>query len=371
MLRLKNAAANGLLVAVSIVLFFAGFELLLWAGEVFNLRIDLGSSASAKHVEVAKDGALMADVPAHIISSAAGRYNYVTIPAEWKQVLIQVPGASWARRWQGAIEVYNKDEMRHIGPFPEKKPGVFRVLVVGDSLTYGDGLPEEATFTSLLNAWIGKDHNAEFLNLGVDGAQSEDVLNVVNKFVSELKPDLVFYAVCLNDFLPSGKEQYSYNYAFPLPDSFKDFFIRNTRFGAFISDAYDAALRRFHLRRDFFDDILADFDGYQKRFLRDVTNMNATVQAAGLPPMMAMVLDQFPENGGRGYKIAQIAEESLAYAGIEVISTEDYYSQLSGRSDLYISRWELHPNEVANYIWARMISQRLAGREDLQKFLNR
>ena len=156
-----------------------------------------------------------------------------------------------------------------------------------------------------------------------------------------------------------------------MPDSFKDFFIRNTRFGAFISDAYDAALRRFHLRRDFFDDILADFDGYQKRFLRDVTNMNATVQAAGLPPMMAMVLDQFPEYGGRGYKIAQIAEESLAYAGIEVISTEDYYSQLSGRSDLYISRWELHPNEVANYIWARMISQRLAGREDLQKFLNR
>jgi GDSL-like Lipase/Acylhydrolase family len=369
--RLKNAAANGLLAAISIVLFFAGFELLLWAAEVFNQRIDSGSDASARHVEVATDGTLMADVPAYIISSAAGRYKYVTMPEEWKQVLIQVAGASWARRWHGAIEIYNKDEMRHIGPFPPKKPGVFRVLVVGDSLTYGDGLPEHATFTSLLNAWIGKDHNAEFLNLGVDGAQSEDVLNVIKKFLPELKPDLVFYAVCLNDFLPSGKEQYSFDYEFPLSDSFKEFFIRNTRFGAFISEAYDAALRRFHLRRDFFDDILLDFDGYQKRFLRDVTNMNLAVHAAGLPPMMAMVLDQFPVYGGRGYKIAQIAEESLSHAGIEVISTEDYYSQLSGRLDLYISRWERHPNEVANYIWARMISKRLTGREDLYKFLHR
>jgi hypothetical protein len=83
--------------------------------------------------------------------------------------------------------------------------------------------------------------------------------------------------------------------------------------------------------------------------------------------MLAMVVDQYPEYGGRGYRISRVAEAALARAGAVVIPTEDYYRRYDGQS-LFVSRWEGHPNEVANYIWANMIAERLRDRQDLLRF---
>jgi hypothetical protein len=169
--------------------------------------------------------------------------------------------------------------------------------------------------------------------------------------------------------LPSQREQYQYGdaYAFPLPETWKIFLIAHTRIGALFSEEYDGALRRLHLRGDFFDDILADFEGYQQHFAKDVTEMNKTIEDAKLPPLLAMVVDQFPVYGDRGYKIAKVAEMALARAGAEVITTEDYYRRYSHQS-MHISRWEGHPNEVANYIWASMLANEMQSRSDLQAF---
>jgi hypothetical protein len=62
-----------------------------------------------------------------------------------------------------------------------------------------------------------------------------------------------------------------------------------------------------------------------------------------------------------------IAEAALAKVGATVIPTEDYYRQHSGQA-MQVSRWEGHPNEVANWIWASMISRALRERDDLQAF---
>jgi hypothetical protein len=242
-------------------------------------------------------------------------------------------------------------------------------MVVGDSLTFGLGLQENDTFVALLNDWMAKHYRIEFLNLGVVRYQSEDVLRTIRDFLPQLRPDLVIYTVCLNDFAPSGKGEYHDDdlYQFPLPGRIKRFLIAHTRTGAFLNDEYDAALRKVHLRRDFYDDILIGFGGYETRFRRDVAEMNKTVTTAGLPPMMAMVVDQYPQFQGRGYTIARVAEDALTKAGADVIPTEDYYRRYNNQA-MYVSTWEGHPNEVANYIWAEMISQRLTDRPDLVRF---
>ena len=101
--------------------------------------------------------------------------------------------------------------------------------------------------------------------------------------------------------------------------------------------------------------------------MRDVADMNKLVRATGLPPMVAIVVDQYPDYRGRGYQIAKIAESALAQAGAVVIPTENYYRRYHARA-MAISRWEGHPNEVANYIWASMIGQELRARHDLELF---
>ena len=126
-----------------------------------------------------------------------------------------MPGASRAVYWQGVLHVYNSDGFRMIGPPPTKDPSSFRVLVLGDSLTYGDGIEERFTYSRQLERLLRRRWRVEIVDAGVDGAQSEDIVRIARRLVPELQPDLVIYGVCLNDFLPSGVGQYDESIRLP------------------------------------------------------------------------------------------------------------------------------------------------------------
>ncbi len=301
---------------------------------------------------------------------AESRHWLLSMPEEWKRREVHVPGALQAFSWHGVVHVFNEDNLRWSKPFAPKRADTYRVMVVGDSFTYGQGIAEESRFSNLAEQWLGADFRIELINIGHPSYQSEDILGEIKKYLPMLRPNLVLYAVCLNDFLPSGVDPYPPHPAhpFPLPNFFKDWMIAHTRVGALWNDLYDATLRRFHLRKDFYDDILADFAGYQRRFAGDVAQMNEVVRAAGLPPLVAMVVDQFPLYQGRGYWIARIAEDDFVKAGADLIPSESFYRANSGR-DFSVSHWEPHPNEEANWIWAGMIADTLRTRPDLQLFV--
>ncbi len=367
--RIRNVLGNIALVLGSVVFVFAVLEGYLW------IDSDLSNPANATVISAAApapaappaSGDPDANVPPGIVAAAKARQRVTVMPDAWQHRDVNVPGAAHAYYWQGVLHVLDSNGFRRTTPFPPKDPNVFRVMIVGDSLTYGYGIQEKDTFTGLLNNWLQKDYRVEFLDLGVSNYQSEDILRVIRTFLPQLHPDLVIYAVCQNDFLPSGVGQYSVDWRFPLPERVKLFLIAHTRSGAFLNGKYDGALRALHLRRDFFDDILRDFAGYQKRFRRDVGEMNSVVNAAGLPPMMALVLDQYPDYHGRGYQITKVAEAALRDAGMDVIPMEDYYRR-HDHEVMQVSEWEGHPNEVANYIWAGMIMDRLRERPYLARY---
>jgi hypothetical protein len=101
----------------------------------------------------------------------------------------------------------------------------------------------------------------EVINRDHNGFQSEDILGVLRQFLPVLDPDLVVYAVCLNDFLPSGQGQYA-AYAFPFPADWKKYFLERTHLARLFDDAYQSLLLALDLRWDFFDDILAGEEIY-------------------------------------------------------------------------------------------------------------
>lgn len=367
MSRLTSALLNLGLIVCSVVLVLMALEGFLWAHAAIYTPPPPPPVAAVPAPIAELGGDIV--VPPAILAAAKQRQDVISMPESWKRTPTQVSGAYYADFWHGVLEVKTPEGMRWATPFPPRQEDVYRVMVVGDSLTYGDGLAEEWRFSNLLTQWLQRDLKIEFLNLGIDGYNSEDVLNITKRYLPVLRPNLVFYAICVNDFLPSGGGQYNYqnSYAFPLPDRWKNFIIVHTRTGAFLSEIYDGALRRLHLRSDFFDDILADFGGYQQRFARDVAEMNRSIRNAGLPPLVAMVVDQYPYYAWQGYKLAKIAESALEKAGAEVIPTENYYRRYHAQP-MHISRWEGHPNEVANYIWASMIARQLHDRADLTAF---
>ena len=291
----------------------------------------------------------------------------LTMPAGWERRPVHIAGTQHAYYWHNVLHIHNADNMRLPGEFPGKKAGTFRIIALGDSLTYGYGIAEQHTYPGVLEEELSRSFRVEVLNLGVSGAQTEDIYSILTKHLPVLEPDLVFYGVCLNDFLPSRVGQYQNNRAYQVPLPYKEHFIQRTLTGRLLAKQYDALLMRWGLRVDFLTDILRDFAGYQARFARDVKAMNAFVREHGLPPMITMVLDQYPNTKAKGYEVVLAAEKHLRNAGMRVIPS-DYIKRNDGRTDWYVSRWEGHPNEKANSAFAQEIAKVLADLPELRPY---
>jgi lysophospholipase L1-like esterase len=309
---------------------------------------------------------LAPELPAAIWAKIKRMQSAQIMPPSWqKHDLEKVPGVD-DYVWQTVLHVVDANGMRRKTPFPPRDPNRFRIMVVGDSLTYGEGIDAFWTYPEQLQRSLATDFRVEVLNLGVRGYDSEDVLNVVRRFLPRLKPDLVVYGVCLNDFLESGTDQPEH-YLFPLPARFKKILHKRSRVARLVEERYDTLLRKLGLRPDFYSDLLAHFDRRRRRFGRDVAALNAFVTAQGLPPVIAMVLDQAPRLHGPGRRLAVTAEAELRAAGIDVVDSEAFYRRYDGQN-FRVSRWEGHPNEEAHAIWASMLASKIRGLEELAPF---
>ena len=292
------------------------------------------------------------------------------IPPMWAKRVVSIKGADHAYYWHGHLEVFDENGMRRTAPFPARIKGLGRVVVVGDSLTYGQGVEERDAYPAVLERRLrAAGYNVEILNLGRKGYQSEDVARTVRELVPSLHPDLIVYGICLNDFLESGLKIYKDNerWPFPLPDRWKEFLIDQTRLGRLASRAYDGLLMAAGIRGDFVSDILRNFNDRQTRFARDLKSMNDDAAARGTPPIIAMVLDQQPVHNGRLERLARIAQRAALSAGMTVIDTAPYYERYSGHV-MKVSPWEGHPNEEAHRIWADMFFDRLVKSPALARF---
>jgi len=307
---------------------------------------------------------------AHQGKTPAASRGTLTMPHEFKRRDVRIEGAIRAYYWHNILHVFNQHDMRLVGEFRPKRPDTFRVMVVGDSLTYGQGVPADATYSALLEADLGKTYRIEVLNLGRCGDQSEDVLRIVKEFLPKLKPDLVIYGVCLNDFLPSGKGEYQNNLAWSISFPFQQHFTENTRLGGFLAKKYDDALIALGLRADFVTDILRGFQGYQTRFGRDVKEMNDVVVAAGLTPVTTLVLNHLlgtNKSAQRGYEIMAIAERLLAEAGMQIVPSKGYVEANRGKAFM-VSEWEGHPDPEAHRIFANELRPYVERAPGLEKY---
>ena len=112
-----------------------------------------------------------------------------------------VPGRNGS--FEGMSVRTNSLGMRGPEPAPPD-PSLLRVAVVGDSFTFGFGVPEEETYPSVLARILnrspaGRNQRFEVLNLGVVGYNTQDEAVVVERKVLALDPRLVIVGYVLND----------------------------------------------------------------------------------------------------------------------------------------------------------------------------
>ena len=281
------------------------------------------------------------------------------IPEQWEYKATVVPGAKVAYYWHGALHIADENNFRRSTPIVADDDA-FRILVIGDSLTYGVGVADEATYPSVIAAELSKrGFRVQVTNLGVPGTQSEDILRILKNNIDVVRPHLVIYGICLNDFLPSGRAQ---DVAINVPRQ-----LQWSALAALTVRSLNQAAMKLGIFKDFVSEIVEDLPRLEPRFRNDLAAMNRIVTERSLPPVLTMVLDQYPSINGRLRRLTSIAERAAESAGMNVIPTDDYYRENDGRA-LHVSNWEGHPNVEAHGIFARMFLSRIAGCCSMEKY---
>ncbi|MGH7860021.1 MAG: SGNH/GDSL hydrolase family protein, partial [Candidatus Binatia bacterium] len=118
------------------------------------------------------------------------------------------PSASY-NRFRGAPHSQNYDfrlnslGLKDVEFSQRKRPGVFRIVAIGDSVAFGV-VPYEHNFLTLLERRLRRKHgDVELLNFGINGLSVVDYLAVLRNEAVAFDPDLVvvFFFVG-NDFFP-------------------------------------------------------------------------------------------------------------------------------------------------------------------------
>jgi lysophospholipase L1-like esterase len=80
---------------------------------------------------------------------------------------------------------------------PAKTPGRYRIAVVGDSFTWGQGIEREERFSNLIEQFLGSRY--EVFNFGIAGDNMPEHLTRLAQAL-DVKPDFVLLQIYINDF---------------------------------------------------------------------------------------------------------------------------------------------------------------------------
>jgi hypothetical protein len=141
---------------------------------------------------------------------------------------------------------------------PAKPAGTYRILVLGDSFAFGQGVPEEQTWTRRLPAEIAKrgGGTVEVINAGRMGLNTVNELNELKRYGLAYEPDLVVVSFVLND---ADTDAY-YRVRGPLPGFAEEWLMW--------SCLYRSVRMRFHHMLVRFGWI-PDYVGYQRDSFRE------------------------------------------------------------------------------------------------------
>ena len=269
-------------------------------------------------------------------------------------------GGYFSRRWYASGPVvYNSYGFRG-RPFEAVKPaGVYRIAVVGDSFTFGNGIRQQDRYSDVLQASLPA--HFEVLNFGLAGANTPEHRSRVQQLVREVQPDFILLQWYVNDvedddshdrpafqplmpFRPLHKWLNNFSAIYTVANM--QWAETQVAFG--MTSSYPDYLRR-RIGDPNSPDSVRD-----RELLRDLV---ATSQSAGVP--IGIVL--FPDTAGAldaHYPFQYLHDRVLdvcAERQITCLDLREDFSHVKERQSLWANRLDHHPSARANAIAAERI----------------
>jgi lysophospholipase L1-like esterase len=279
-----------------------------------------------------------------------------------------VPGLSYEMvpRRNGTFEGMqvrtNSLGMRGGEPAPED-PSLFRIVVLGDSFTFGFGVAEEESYPVVLERILNgspaaRQRRYEVLNLGVVGYNTRDEARVLERRALPLDPRAVIIGYVLND--PETDPRQSLHKYFDPPAWWRHFHV----------------LRLLHLGRNWVEvwrtgggDYIRYLHASEGEKWRSVVTAFRKIREATRDRGTRVVVAIFPivpREGWAGYPYRDLhvrVSEAARSEGFEVVDLLPVFARYPPRA-LRLSPEDDHPSRLGHELTARALSEEILSGDD-------
>ena len=261
-------------------------------------------------------------------------------------------------QFYGRLYESNNDGLRGPDVPIEKGPNTYRVVLLGDSFTNGQGVRYEESYAALLSKRLNDGRDArhfDVINLGLGGLNLHESVRMLIDRGMKYKPDLLIYGYTVNDiegpFYRTSRKQGPLQWTSPsrivnlLGDQwsyFRDIFWHAP--GSYLWELDDNYFRN----PPAWDYWKTDF-----RNLRRIANENGICLVVLLHAELTALHSLYP------YRPYYEAVSEVARAtGTPVIDSFPYFQSRNPR-DLWVNAFDYHPNPAGHEILTRALAEGL------------
>ncbi len=232
-----------------------------------------------------------------------------------------------------------------------KPPGVYRILMLGDSTTFGWGVPLNETTAKILERELNAVHvpgveRFEVINAGVGNYDTVQEVTYYQTRGRDFHPDLVVLGYFIND-------------AEPVPVENKFFLIGHSYLVAYVTNRFDGVLRRLGTRPDWktyyaslYNDDRPGFQACKAALvdLAEATRRDHAKLLVALIPELHQINDDYPFTAAH-----QKIKDVVAAQNVPVIDLIDGLRNHGPEITLWVTPLDDHPNGKANTLIAAQL----------------
>jgi len=227
-----------------------------------------------------------------------------------------------------------------------KPQDVYRIVVLGSSVTLGWGVPEEQTYIRLAEKWLGGKTGRKKVEMINTAVGNYNTVREVESFFAKgvlLDPDMVILTFFINDpQVLAIKEN-------PL--------LKHSQLAVLLWSRYQQLVRRIGLRENYetyYKNLYSDQNPGWGACLEAVRKLAVFCQSRQIPMLWAMVPEIHNlQNYPFGF-VHQIIQEKAAAEGFRFL---DFYDVLKSEdaSQLWAMRGDPHPNTKGHQLMAQYL----------------
>jgi lysophospholipase L1-like esterase len=266
--------------------------------------------------------------------------------------------------------------------FETPKPAdIYRVMVLGDSLTWGAGLAVEERYTAIAEGLLSEafpKKRFELLNFGIPGGPTTEERDILRELKLEVAPDLIVVGFCLNDPQPKRmdysieREKLTNSKLGQTVDRVSHFLLDiGLPYTAKLSnDAFYGLAQRLGIIPSANSALARAYDPLSNEwqsFVQALKDMKKMSDELNLPSPIFAILSHAGRSNILWSQWLQQVEKTAADIGFVSYNHEFEIADRLGGESLTINRLDGHPSAAVNRIYGEKLYQVISEQLERQK----